>query len=88
MNPAMFTHYTGKSANAGSNSFVSQCNLPPVNNPHTFTTRLVESGTNIKVIQDILGHADISTTLNIYADAIKDLKKREFANLEAWFQAS
>ena len=55
---------------------------------HTFTTRLVESGTNIKVIQDTLGHADISTTLNIYADATKELKKSEFANLDAWFQAS
>ena len=32
---------------------------------------------NIKVIQDTLGHADVSTTLNIYADATKDLKKRE-----------
>ena len=53
---------------------------------HTFTTRLVESGTNIKVIQDTLGHADISTTLNIYADATKELKKSEFANLDAWFQ--
>lgn len=53
---------------------------------HTFTTRLVESGTNIKVIQDTLGHADISTTLNIYADAAKELKKSEFANLDAWFQ--
>lgn len=35
---------------------------------HTFTTRLCESGINIKVIQSVLGHADISTTLDIYAD--------------------
>ena len=38
---------------------------------HTFTTRLCESGINIKVIQSVLGHADISTTLDIYADFIK-----------------
>ena len=44
---------------------------------HTFTTRLCEAGVNVKVIQDILGHSDISTTLNIYADATKDLKERE-----------
>ncbi len=33
---------------------------------HTFTTRLCESGINIKVIQTVLGHSDISTTLDIY----------------------
>ena len=50
---------------------------------HTFTTRMCEKGVNIKVIQDVLGHADISTTLNIYADATKELKKSEFALLDA-----
>ena len=49
---------------------------------HTFTTRLCEAGVNIKVIQDTLGHADVSTTLNIYADATKELKKSEFASFE------
>ena len=44
---------------------------------HTFTTRLCESGMNIKVIQAVLGHADISTTLDVYADVTKDLKKAE-----------
>lgn len=44
---------------------------------HTFTTRLCESGINIKVIQAVLGHADISTTLDVYADVTKDLKKSE-----------
>ncbi len=45
---------------------------------HTFTTRLCESGVNIKVIQDVLGHAGISTTMNIYADVTKDAKQKEF----------
>ena len=49
---------------------------------HSFTTRMCEAGVNVKVIQETLGHADVSTTLNIYADATKDLKKREFANLD------
>lgn len=44
---------------------------------HTFTTRLCESGINVKVIQSVLGHSDISTTLDIYADVTKDLKKNE-----------
>lgn len=33
---------------------------------HTFATRLCESGANLKFIQSILGHADVSTTMNIY----------------------
>ncbi|MCI5903396.1 MAG: site-specific integrase [Blautia sp.] len=49
---------------------------------HTFTTRLIEEGVNIKVIQDVLGHKDVKTTLNIYADATKELKQKEFAELQ------
>ena len=54
---------------------------------HTFTTRMCEAGVNVKVIQDTLGHADISTTLNIYADVTKELKKDEFAGLDSYFSA-
>ena len=55
---------------------------------HTFTTRMCEAGVNIKVMQDTLGHADISTTLNIYADVTKELKKSEFAGLDAYFETA
>ncbi|NCC07956.1 MAG: hypothetical protein EOM30_07925 [Clostridia bacterium] len=44
---------------------------------HTFATRLCEWGINLKVIQDVLGHADVSTTMNIYVDVTNDLKKKE-----------
>ena len=43
---------------------------------HTFCTRICESETNVKVIQSVMGHKDISTTLNIYAD-VHDAKKVE-----------
>lgn len=49
---------------------------------HTFTTRLCEADVNIKVIQEILGHSDIGTTLDIYADVTKDMKRREFEAFE------
>ena len=49
---------------------------------HTFTTRLVEEGVNIKVVQDVLGHKDVETTLNIYTDVTKELKQREFESLQ------
>lgn len=49
---------------------------------HTFTTRLIEQNVNIKVIQDVLGHKDVETTLNIYADVTKELKQREFTDFQ------
>ncbi|MDC0803552.1 MAG: site-specific integrase [Clostridium sp.] len=54
---------------------------------HTFTTRMCEAGVNIKAMQDILGHADAETTLQIYTDATKDLKKAEMINFVDYFKA-
>ena len=52
---------------------------------HTFTTRMCEAGVNIKAMQDILGHADAETTMDIYAEATKELKKSELINFEDYF---
>ena len=49
---------------------------------------MCEAGVNVKVIQDTLGHADISTTLNIYADVTRELKMAEFEGLDKWFAKS
>lgn len=49
---------------------------------HTFCTRFCENETNIKVIQEIMGHSDISTTMNIYAEATENKKQEAFKNLE------
>lgn len=59
-------------------------NRPPVLIPkfschhirHTFCTRFCENETNLKVIQSIMGHANIETTMDIYAEAT-DTKKIE-----------
>jgi len=32
------------------------------------------SGVNVKVVSEIMGHADISTTLNIYSHLFKEYK--------------
>ena len=45
---------------------------------HTFCTRLCERESNIKVIQYVMGHADIRTTMNIYADVTKETAKESF----------
>lgn len=43
---------------------------------HTFCTRFCENETNVKVIQSVMGHANIETTMDIYAE-VTDLKKTE-----------
>lgn len=43
---------------------------------------LIEKGTNLKVAQDVLGHTDIRTTMNIYVDATNNLKNREMQKFE------
>lgn len=55
---------------------------------HTFCTRFCENETNIKVIQEIMGHSDISTTMDIYAEATQDKKKEAFGNLEGKIKIS
>ncbi len=43
---------------------------------HTFCTRLCENETNLKVIQSIMGHRNIETTMDIYAEATEEKKTR------------
>ena len=48
---------------------------------HTFATRLCESTSNLKAIQDIMGHANIETTMDIYAEATVGAKQKAIENL-------
>ena len=49
---------------------------------HTFSNRLCEHERDLKVIQEIMGHSDITTTMNIYNEATKERKQASFARLE------
>lgn len=55
---------------------------------HTFCTRFCENETNLKIIQEIMGHADISTTMNVYNEATREKKMESFANLEGKIRIS
>ena len=60
--------------------------LPPFschNLRHTFCTRLCEKETNLKVIQSVMGHKDIQTTMDIYAEATEEKKQESFERLAA-----
>ena len=52
---------------------------------HTFCTRLCEVETNIKVVQSVMGHANIETTMDIYAEATKDKKIDSFKDLSTQY---
>ena len=41
---------------------------------HTFATTLIRNGVDIKAVSEILGHEDVSTTLNTYHHAIEQQK--------------
>ena len=50
---------------------------------HTFATRCIENGVDYKSLQEILGHSDITITLNTYCDVIGQFKDRQSASLTA-----
>ena len=49
---------------------------------HTFCTRMCENKPNLKVVQEIMGHADISTTMNIYNEATEEEEQIVFEELD------
>ncbi len=55
---------------------------------HTFATRLCENSSNLKAIQAIMGHADISTTMDIYAEATKESRRNTMNELEGKIRIS
>ena len=42
---------------------------------HSFATRMIEKGANVKALSNILGHAKVQMTLDIYTDVMQDFKK-------------
>ena len=50
--------------------------------------RFCENETNLKVIQEIMGHADITTTMDVYNEATREKKRESFADLEGRIRIS
>ena len=48
---------------------------------HTFATRCIECGMDVKSLSEILGHSNVSLTLNTYVHSSMDLKKMQIEKL-------
>ncbi len=46
---------------------------------HTYARILCENGVNVKVMQMLLGHKDISTTMDIYTSISREFAFKEYA---------
>jgi integrase len=53
---------------------------------HTFATRCIEAGMPANVLQKILGHTDIKTTLDIYCDVFNAYEKKHRDNTFEYLQ--
>ena len=52
---------------------------------HTFATRCIELGFDIKSLSEILGHASVNITLNRYVHPSLELKKENMQRLSVLF---
>ena len=48
---------------------------------HTFATRCIESGVDVKTLSELLGHSDVKTTLNRYVHSSLELKQKSIDKL-------
>ena len=52
---------------------------------HTFATRCVELGFDVKSLSEILGHANVNITLNRYVHPSMELKRDNMSRLSELF---
>lgn len=76
--PTTVTRHVGK--------FIKQHNLPnvsPHDLRHTAATLALESGADLKQVQELLGHKDASTTMQFYAGVTDEAKRRTVEGIES-----
>lgn len=69
-------------------SVLKKCGIPSVNYHalrHTFATRCIEAGVDVKSLSEILGHANVGITLNTYVHSSMELKRNQLEKLAIAF---
>ena len=51
---------------------------------HTFATRAIESGMDVRTLSEILGHTKVSLTLQLYAHSSMETKIEELSKMDAF----
>lgn len=53
---------------------------------HSYATRLIEAGSDYKTVSVLLGHASISTTMNLYVHPGLEQKRKAVSKLDSWLK--
>ena len=51
---------------------------------HSFATRAVEAGMDIRTLSEILGHTQVSLTMQLYVHSNMETKKKEMEKMDAY----
>ena len=54
---------------------------------HSYAVAAIESGDDIKTVQENLGHATAAFTLNVYAHATQKMRKASAERMERFIQS-
>jgi integrase len=88
----VFTTATGKALDVDSvakrslKPLLKRAGLPQIrfhDLRHTFATLLLSRGTHPKVIQEMLGHANISQTMDTYSHVLPDMQEMAVSVVES-----
>lgn len=55
---------------------------------HTFATRAMESGMDVRTLSEILGHANITLTLQLYAHSTSETKRNAMKQMEVFLYST
>lgn len=55
---------------------------------HTYATRCIEGGMPVKVLQDLLGHTDISITLDTYSDVFDNFQTENIQKIDNYMSSA
>lgn len=69
LEPRTYSYHFQKARQA---TGISSCNYHMLR--HTFATKCLEAGFDVKALSEILGHSNVSTTLNLYAHPTMEMK--------------